>query len=355
MRQRPGVDHLGHRPLGLREHRLQAVDEEPAQARVTLVQSLVVAQGVRLLLVAEILGDAPAEHHTRVHAQVQQGRIERLAADVVEHDIEPFGQQFAEARLQILAAVVDGRVIAEPLDQHPTLLGAAGDADHPARAMVLGDLRDARPDAARCARHQHPIATLQLPDVHETEIGRETGHPQHADAGGERCDALLDLVHHEIRAAVADRILLPAQLALHELSGREPRVTRRHHDTDASAAHDLSELQRSLAGAALQHVLPHHRRHREIERPDQELAVAEPRDRLRIEREIRLAHFATGWAVGEHPSAIERRRQRGAIGLGHGGRCRVVHERRSQSSIVGCLPLLQAVQKLLCVARLSVG
>ena len=41
------------------------------------------------------------------------------------------------------------------------------DADHPARAVVLGDLRDAGADPARRTRHQHAIARLQLADAHQ--------------------------------------------------------------------------------------------------------------------------------------------------------------------------------------------
>jgi len=193
----------GHHPLGLGEMCLEVVDEESLHPRALVADSPPVTQAVALLAGLQVLGDPPAEHHAAVAGQVRQRRVQDGAAHVVEEQVDAAGAQLAEAALDVFRAVVDRRFVAELLHQQAALLFGASDADG-AATEVAHDEAAVRAHAAGRTGDHHRVTGLQPADLRQPQVAREAGDPQHAQRGGERHLALLDLVHHVVGRAVAD-------------------------------------------------------------------------------------------------------------------------------------------------------
>ena len=78
---------------------------------------------------------------------MQEHRIEDVAADIIEINVDPLGTMLLEAPcFDVLGLVVDRGVEAELVDDVLALLGAAGDADRVA-TLDLGDLAGNQPTA----------------------------------------------------------------------------------------------------------------------------------------------------------------------------------------------------------------
>src|SRR4029453_7399401 len=93
------------------------------------------------------------------------------------------GAQLPQLRPHVVAAVVDGTVEAELVEQPAGLVLATGDADHPA-AVQLGYLGGQRPGGAGGGGHHHGLALLHPADVHDPDVGGEPGGAVDGEHGG---------------------------------------------------------------------------------------------------------------------------------------------------------------------------
>ena len=80
--------------------------------------------------------------------QIGQRRIENVAADIVEKDVDPIRAMLSQRLADVLRLVVDGRVEAEFGDEIAAFFRASGDPDD-AAAEDPGDLSDHHADRAR--------------------------------------------------------------------------------------------------------------------------------------------------------------------------------------------------------------
>ena len=126
-------------------------------------------------------------------ADLAQDRVEDLATDVVEVDVDPLGGKFAQPPAHVLGAVVDAGVEPEIVDDPAAFLRGTGDADHPAPDR-LGDLARDRPDRARGTGHDHGFPGDRFTDVHHPDVSGQAGHPE----DGQRL-----LVRHAVRDHLA--------------------------------------------------------------------------------------------------------------------------------------------------------
>eukprot|EP00754_Rhynchopus_humris_P001830 Rhum_TRINITY_DN1103_c0_g1::Rhum_TRINITY_DN1103_c0_g1_i1::g.3320::m.3320 len=240
-----------------------------------------------------VLADAATEHDARPRPQALQRRLQRLAADVVEEDVQPLGavppQLLRDAAALLL--VVDGRVEAQLLNQVPALLGAARDADDAARPPHAGQLSRHAPGRARRTRDHDHIAALHLADLVNAEEGRQPGGAQQAlrelerrarrqrrqlvqvrrRRGVARVEDEAVAPPHQPREQVARRVLRRPGLddageaaglhhvarrdLLHVASLRQPRALRRVEAQPQRAAHDVAVPQRRQRRLVLREVL----------------------------------------------------------------------------------------------------
>ena len=110
-------------------------------------------------------------------ADLQEHRIEDLAADVIEVDIDPLGTMLPQRLLDVFGLVVDGGVEAQIVDDVLALLGSAGDADRVA-PLDLGDLTGDHADGTGRPGDDHGFAGFRLTDVEQAEIGRHSGRAE---------------------------------------------------------------------------------------------------------------------------------------------------------------------------------
>ena len=86
-----------------------------------------------------VVRDPAAKHNPPAHRETSQRRVEDVAADVVEENVDPFGAQLLQPRLNVLRLVVDRRIEAGFVGQPAAFLLPARDADD-AAPLDLGDL-----------------------------------------------------------------------------------------------------------------------------------------------------------------------------------------------------------------------
>ena len=139
----------------------------------------------------------------------------------------PLGVAAASWAAQSSARWSTARVEAEPVRQQCALLGTAGDPDD-ARAISLGELAGDRADGAGRGRDDDRLPRLRLADVADPDPCGEPGHPERAEVGAPR-DALGDVDRQQRHRVRGDRVLLPADEALHGLADPIVRIcsTRR--------------------------------------------------------------------------------------------------------------------------------
>ena len=142
-----------------------------------------------VLLYCEI---APQMTTRARRAEEEQQRVEDLAADVVEVDVDALRAVLREGGLHVLGLVIDGGIEAQVLDDVVAFLGSAGDADG-AAALDLGDLAGDGADGAGGARKDDGLARLGLTDIQQAEVGRQSGHAEGTQVDGQRGQADVDL------------------------------------------------------------------------------------------------------------------------------------------------------------------
>ena len=114
------------------------------------------------------------------------GRLQVVAADVVEVDVDTVRGGLAQLLGDRAVLVVERRVEAVLLDEELDLLVGAGRADDPGGALELGDLADLAADGAGRAGDEDRVALLEGGGAQQTGVGGEAGHAEDAEVGGER-------------------------------------------------------------------------------------------------------------------------------------------------------------------------
>src|SRR5207245_975910 len=94
-----------------------------------------------------VLGDQAAEDDTGEAIHLAEQRVEHLAADVLEVDIDAGGTRASQVLVQVPALVVDAGIEAEFIGDVIAFRGATGDTDD-AAALNLGELPDDAADRA---------------------------------------------------------------------------------------------------------------------------------------------------------------------------------------------------------------
>ena len=145
----------------------------------------------------------------RAHGEPAQHRVEQLAADVVEEDVDALGRELLESRRDILALVVDARVEAEVVDDPRALLGRPRDTDH-LGALHLRDLPGDGSHAARGGRDAEGLVRLRLGDLEHADVGGDADVAEYA----ENIEHIHAFGHHRDgreRVRLHDAVLLPAR------------------------------------------------------------------------------------------------------------------------------------------------
>src|SRR5712691_6999138 len=202
--------------------------------------------------------------------------VEDLAADIVEEHVDLLGAQLRKPSAEVLALVVDGGVEMRLVDQPSAFSRPARGADD-AAPLDLGDLAGDRARGAGSARHHDGLTGPDLADLDHPEIRCQAVDPEQAQRKvGRRAGS--DLLHPAEAFAVGHDVVLPTEIAAHDVARREVGMTRFDHPPGGKGLHDSAERHRGLVGIA------HHPDalrgvDRQTHSPDQHLSVGGPRDR----------------------------------------------------------------------------
>jgi hypothetical protein len=257
------------------------------------------------LSVRHILRNGAAQDDPRSLPQPVERKLEDLAARIVEIDVDPIGEEPVQLRRQVVRAVVDRRIIAEALGRQPLLLGASAHRDDRRAAPDARDLPDRRSDAADPARHQDTVAGLRASQL-QAEVSRIAGDAEHSDRRRHRRDPAGEAADISEPASIHQRIILPADRAMHHCAFREMGIARRDDPADAAAAHCSADRHRLLDRAAVEHILRHHRGEAQIMSAHHEFAVAGLGHLCLLEPKV-AGRDETGRPAGEHPAAVSLR------------------------------------------------
>src|SRR6185295_5329520 len=128
----------------------------------------------RLRLGRVVPGDRATRDDPTVAVERADRGLQRLAANVVEVDVDPVRRELAKCLPRTSLVVVEGLVEPELLEPGE-LRGAPGAADH-ACASPTGELSREAPDRARRARDEHRLALLHAADVVDPDERRQPRH-----------------------------------------------------------------------------------------------------------------------------------------------------------------------------------
>ncbi len=269
----------------------RAFDEEltvPARADVGLAEAIVGR-------------DRAADDGARIERQIHHHRVVQHAADIVEEHVDAVRRvpcQLRRQRRGILALVIDADIEAELARHVIELVGGAGGRDHLA-AFELGDLAGDLADRARGGRDQHGLTRFGLADRIEREIGGGARHAEHAEEIGERELAELGAIDLLAGFRRQHGVALPAGIGEDDIARSETRGAGGDHLGDDLAGHHCADLDRRRVGTRGAHPPAHIGIEREVERLQQELALARLGHRYALEFEIALADGAAFRPLGE--------------------------------------------------------
>jgi hypothetical protein len=162
------------------------------------------------------------------------------------------------------------------------LFGTAGDADR-ATAGQAGELPDHAAHRTGGRRHHDGLARLGSDDLVQSVPGRHPGHADRAQVGGQRHALRVDNVQ---AATVANRQLLPAEIAGHAVARLEARVAGLDHRARGAPAHGFVERLRLHVAAPLVHAAAHVRIERQPLVAHQQFTVLQRRRFHRLEAEV---------------------------------------------------------------------
>src|SRR5260370_25520739 len=130
------------------------------------------------------------------------------------------------------------------------------------------------------ARYHDAFTGFDLADLVHSEIRRQPVEPEQAQRKvGQRAGS--DFVHTAEVLAVGHDVVLPAEIAPHDIARLEVGMTRFDHLSDGERLHDIAELNRGLVGSA-RHPDALRRIDRQPQSPDQHLSVRGLRHRCLI-------------------------------------------------------------------------
>ena len=247
------------------------------------------------VLGAGIPGDHAAQGDAAEIGHVGKHRLQRLAADVLEIDVDAVGRGLGDRGGQLLAVervVVEADVIAQLRRGIGAFLGAAGDADH-AHALEFRQLPDQRADRPGRGRDHDRLARLCAGHVVQAHPCGRARHPQDAEIGRERRGAGGDLLDHR---AVRDAVRSPAERRDHEVARREIGVVRDRDLGHHLRGHRLTDLDRLGVAFRRRHAAAHVGIERQPDRARKELALARVGDRALFQPEVFGARFRLGAA-----------------------------------------------------------
>ena len=160
------------------------------------------------------------------------------------------------------------------------LLGSARHADH-AAAVDLRDLTGDRTGRAGGAGDDHGVPLPGLAHVEHAEVARRARHPEHREREL-RIRARSELAQQ----GAAERPLLPAGGAHHEVAGGVAREPRLHHLAHGHAPHHLAEADGRDVVRAVLHPSAHRRLEGEPAVAHEDLALAGLGHRRLVEGEV---------------------------------------------------------------------
>ena len=250
-----------------------------------------------------------------MHAQAAQHRVEDLATDIVEVDVDAVGAGLGQSLRNLFVLVVDDLVRTEFVLQPRALVGPARDGDH-ATAVVARHLHHGGADRAGGGGHHHGLARLRLADLLQAEVGGQARRAEHRQRPRGMRQGLR--VEGAEALAVTDEFLARAGHAADPGADRVARMARFDHLADAGRAHHLAEADRRPVRLLLAHPDAHGRIDRQPAHRDPQLAVAERCRRFMAQCEVLVLGQALG--AGDQVKA--------AAGVGHGGSLDAVMDRR---------------------------
>ncbi len=182
----PGLDVRHDEPLQLLPCVAVVGDQAAFEAQALADDVTEFARGGGWRVQAVVLRDGAAPGDPAVFAQRSDRRLEVVAADVVEVDVDALrgglGQQFAHRA----GPVVEGGIEAELLREVLHLRRRSGAADHPARAEQPGHPADRAADRPCRRRHEDVLTGLQPRHPGQPDVRGESGTAEDAEVGAER-------------------------------------------------------------------------------------------------------------------------------------------------------------------------
>src|SRR5690606_11226953 len=235
-----------------------------------------------------VVGDQAADGDAGEVVEQADDRIQHLAADIFEVDVDAIGAGCPELAFESLVTVVDGGIEAQLVHHIVTLVVGAGDADH-ATALELSDLADYAADRTGRGRNHHGFTFLGLPQLQQADVGGEAWHAQYAQGGADGREVRIQPAQP---LAVGQRIELPAAAGEHDVSFLPVRVAGGDDLADRAAFHDFADLDRLGVGAGGAHAAAHIRVEGQINGFQQHLAFARRRDGSTFQLEMALVRHA---------------------------------------------------------------
>jgi hypothetical protein len=147
-----------------------------------------------------------------------------------------------------LALVVDGGVEVGLVDQPSAFFRAARGADN-AAALDLGDLASDRTRGPGGARHHDGLTSLDLADLDHPEIRRQAVDAEQAQReAGRRAKG--NLLHSAEAFAIGHNVVLPTEVASHEVTWSEVGMMRFEDLPDSKGLQDIAKRNRRFVGVA---------------------------------------------------------------------------------------------------------
>ena len=280
-------------PVGIVEHQ-EALDIEPVGDDAGEI-------GRRRHLRRIVGGDQAADSHPAMGLQSVVDGDHDVTADVFEIEVDPVGCQPVQRLSDILILVVNGRVEAEFFGQPAAFPGPARNADDATAARLCHLTGDRTHRAGGCGDHKR-LAGLGLEHICHAEIGRHSGHAEHAEIRGQRHAGRavhlpeLHLIDHGIvRPATGHRG--------HHIAGPEPAGTAFLDHTEGQASHDPADRYRRQITLGIVHPGAVGGVQRQIDRADQNLGFFQGRNRSLDQFEVSGPDQALG-PLAQHPLTI---------------------------------------------------
>ena len=156
-----------HRPV-------EVIEDQEAAHSAALEDEVDVVPDCGPLLESAVAGDGSAEDDARADREIGERRVEHLAADVVEENVDSGRARLAETGREILGLVVD-RIVGIQFVPHPLAFTCPARDAHDTTALELGDLADDRSDCPRRGGDDHRLAGFGLSHIEQAEVGGEPG------------------------------------------------------------------------------------------------------------------------------------------------------------------------------------